>query len=53
MLADLFSPQELARLFALRAHSHALRASEESDLSAKRLAFARWLVEHDRLHEDH
>lgn len=51
-LADLFTPEELARLFALRARSRALRASEEFGLDACRIAFARWLVEHGRLSEE-
>lgn len=51
-LADLFTPKQLARLFALRSHAHALRVSEESGLDAHRLTFARWLVEHGKLTED-
>ena len=51
-LADLFTPRELARLFAMRTRSGALRASEEFGIDANRLAFARWLVEHGRLSED-
>lgn len=51
-LADLFTPQQLARLFALRARSRALRVSEEFGLDPNRLAFAQWLVEHGRLSEE-
>lgn len=52
-LAELFTPQELARLVALRARSRALCVSEETGLDLNHLAFAQWLVEHGRLSEDH
>lgn len=50
--ADLFTPEESARLCALRARSRALRASEVTGLNSRRLAFAQWLVEHGRLSEN-
>jgi len=47
-----FTPQERARLEALRARLQGLSVDAELDVNDRRLCFARWLVQHGKLAED-
>jgi hypothetical protein len=49
VLEGQFTPEELAKLLALRALVATLSPYDELGLDEKRLKFARWLVEHGRL----
>lgn len=44
-----FTPEEIARLVALRARSRSLDI--EQGIDERRLTFARWLVDHGKLSE--
>ena len=50
-LDERFTPDERARLRALRQHFSRLPVSVELALDPQRLRFARWLVEQGRLRE--
>ena len=52
VLEGQFTPEELARLLALRALVASHSPYDELGLDVKRLRFARWLVEHGRLSEE-
>jgi len=47
-----FTPVEFAKLSALRTRLQGRAIAVELGLDERRLNFARWLVEHDRLTED-
>lgn len=47
-----FTPEELAKLLALRTLISSHSPYDELGLDEKRLKFARWLVEHGRLSDD-
>jgi hypothetical protein len=47
-----FTPEEFAKLAALRTHLQTRAVDIELDLDERRLTFARWLVEHGRLTDD-
>lgn len=50
-LDERFSPEERARLGALRQHFRSLPVPVELGLDPQRLRFARWLVEQGKLRE--
>jgi hypothetical protein len=52
MLTGNFTPEELARLNALRADFYSRAEYLERVIDDRRLEFARWLVENGKLHED-
>jgi hypothetical protein len=51
MLTGNFTPEELARLNALRASFQSRAEYLERVIDDRRLEFARWLLEHGRLSE--
>ncbi len=50
-VATTFTPEEIAKLATLRTHLQSRAVSIELGLDDRRLAFARWLVEHGKLSE--
>jgi hypothetical protein len=53
MLGDEFTPEEKARLTALRQRYLIHPEYRELGIDSRRLEFARWLVAHGRLDEGH